>query len=168
VRIFLAISCFFRILFGRPLPPALAGGGGAGAKALPGPSAEALRAAERAGAVTMLAVLQREGRLVDFLEEEIEGYDDAHVGAAVRDIHRGCRKALRERVGLAPVLREKEGATVTVPEGFDAAAIRLTGAVAGAPPFEGTLRHPGWRAAKVDLPKAAGGDVVAPAEVEVG
>jgi len=180
VRPFLALSCFFRILFRRPLSAdvleivggAAAGGGGAAAKALPaskgGAKGAALSEADarRAGAVTLLAVLQREGRLVDFVLEEIEGFDDAQVGAAVRDIHKGVRRALTEHVALEAILGDAEGSAVTVPAGFDAAAIRLTGAVAGAPPFEGTLRHHGWRAKKVDLPRGAEG-IVAPAEVEV-
>src|SRR5262245_48893552 len=41
----------------------------------------------------VLAVLQRDGRLIDFLEEDIDAYPDAQIGAAVRDIHRGCRKS---------------------------------------------------------------------------
>ena len=176
VRLFLAFRCFFRVLLGRPLPAGLAledGSAAAGTgKSLAAPrGAKGGGAAEiearKAGAVTLLAVLQREGRIVDFLEEEIDGNDDAQVGAAVRDIHKGCRRALREHLGLEHVMTQQEGASVRVPEGFDAAAIRLTGAVSGEPPFTGRLRHPGWRAAKVELPRTANG-IIAPAEVEVG
>lgn len=119
----------------------------------------------------ILSLLQRDGRLVDFLQEEIDAYDDAQIGAAVRDIHRGCRKALKEYLVLEPVLNEGEDAEVTVPKDFDSGAIRLTGNVAGAPPFHGVLRHHGWRVASLNLPKLAGdangASVVAPAEVEV-
>jgi hypothetical protein len=121
-------------------------------------------------AVQLLAILQREGRLLDFLQEEVDAYSDAQIGAAVRDIHRGCKKALAEHMPLEPVLREKENAQVRVDAGFDPSRIRLVGNVVGDPPFTGALRHHGWRIAKVTLPTAARGtdpSVVAPAEVEL-
>jgi hypothetical protein len=120
----------------------------------------------------ILAILQRDGRLIDFLMEEIDGYSDAQVGAAVRDIHRGCRKALQSYLTLEPVWNEAEESAVTVPAGFDPVAIRLTGNVAGSPPYQGRLKHHGWRVKAVQLPALAGTGtdqaVVAPAEVEVG
>jgi hypothetical protein len=122
------------------------------------------------GAVQLLAILQREGRLLDFLQEEIDAYTDAQIGAAVRDIHRGCKKALAEHVPLEPVLTQPENATVRVDEGFDPNRIRLTGNVMGEPPYTGTLRHHGWRCKGVTLPTttvAADPTVVAPAEVEL-
>ena len=83
----------------------------------------------------VLAVLQRDGRLVDFLEEEIDGYTDAQIGAAVRDIHRGCRKSLHDYLTIEPVINAAEEERVTVPTDFDPAAIRLVGNVNGSPPF---------------------------------
>src|SRR4029077_6144348 len=83
----------------------------------------------------LLALLQREGRLVDFLLEDIQAYPDAQIGAAVRDIHRQCRRLLNEHLVLEPVLPQAEGATVEVPPGFDPSAIQLTGNVTGQPPF---------------------------------
>jgi hypothetical protein len=121
-------------------------------------------------AVQLLAILQREGRLLDFLQEDVDGYSDAQIGAAVRDIHRGCKKALAEHMPLEPVLREAENAQVRVDPGFDPSRIRLVGNVVGEPPFTGALRHHGWRIAKVTLPSPARGtdpSVVAPAEVEL-
>ncbi|MBI1813862.1 MAG: DUF2760 domain-containing protein [Deltaproteobacteria bacterium] len=119
-------------------------------------------------ALRMLALLQHEGRLIDFLEEDIAAYDDAQVGAAVRSIHEGCRKVLRERVQLQRVIEQDDGAIVDVPAGFDPATIRVTGNVTGAPPFRGTLQHGGWRAVKITLPESAtDAAIVAPAEVEI-
>jgi hypothetical protein len=119
----------------------------------------------------VLAVLQRDGRLIDFLEEDIDGYGDAQVGSAVRNIHRGCRKALHEYLKIEPVLGGAEEAPVTVAADFDPAAIRLIGNVNGAPPFQGVLKHHGWRATAVQLPvlPVARGDaaVLSPAEVEI-
>lgn len=132
--------------------------------------AQPTRSAE-AGSVQMLAVLQRQGRLIDFLQEDLSMYDDAQIGAAVRTIHEGCRQALAQHVRLEPIFQEAEGSTVTVQPGFDIHAVRLSGDVVGEPPFKGALRHRGWRVASIDLPKPAPGQnadlIVAAAEVEV-
>lgn len=121
-------------------------------------------------AVALLAVLQREGRLIDFLREEIDAYSDEQVGAAVRSIHESCRKAIDEHLSLEPVRSEDEGERVVIENGFDASAIRLTGNVSGKPPFKGILRHRGWRTSRVDLPADPLGQdptIVFPAEIEI-
>lgn len=118
----------------------------------------------------LLALLQREGRLLDFLLEDIGNYDDAQIGAAVRDIHRQCQAAIKEHLVLEPVLTQPESSTVDVPPGFDPSAIRLTGNVTGQPPFKGILQHHGWRVKEIKLaPPPQGQDelVVMPAEVEL-
>ncbi|HRG99148.1 MAG TPA: DUF2760 domain-containing protein, partial [Polyangiaceae bacterium] len=115
-------------------------------------------------------LLQREGRLVDFLEEDVSSFPDADLGAAARVVHAGCRKALREHVKLEPVRAEAEGGRLTLPAGFDASEIKLTGNVTGDGPFTGTLQHRGYRAVKITLPAALEGHdarVVAQAEVEL-
>jgi hypothetical protein len=117
-----------------------------------------------------LALLQRDGRLVDFLLEDIQAYPDPQIGAAVRDIHRHCQAALKEHLVLEPVMNQTEGATVEVPAGFDPSAIRLTGNVTGQPPFRGVLQHHGWRVREIKLgPPSEGQDemVLMPAEVEI-
>lgn len=121
-------------------------------------------------ALRLLATLQEDGRLIDFLTESIEGYSDEQIGAATRGIHDACGKALRACVTLEPVLPGREDETVTVPKGFDPSAVRLTGNVRGEPPFTGTLRHAGWRVTAVTIPERTGLEpkVVAPAEVELG
>ena len=121
-------------------------------------------------AMHVLAILQREGRLVDFLQEDIASFPDADVGAASRVVHEGCRKVLAEYFSIEPLRAEGEGARVTVPAGFDPATVRLTGNVAGQPPFAGTLRHHGWRVTEVRLPAPPAGqdaNILAPAEVEL-
>jgi hypothetical protein len=123
---------------------------------------------ESGASLRLLALMQREGRLLDFLLEDIAAYQDAQVGAAVRDIHRGCQKALKEHLTLAPIMPGQEGERVTVPAGFDPSAIRLTGNVTGTPPFAGTLQHHSWRVtgARLAAPHAGQDEfVVAPAEV---
>ena len=120
--------------------------------------------------VQILGLLQREGRLLDFLQEDIEPYEDAQIGAAVREVHRGCRTVLKEVFGLAPVLNAAEGSQVEIEDNFDPSRIKLIGNVHGRPPFTGTLRHCGWKFTEVNLPEWASKettDVLAPAEVEI-
>ena len=121
-------------------------------------------------ALQVLALLQREGRLIDFLEQDVAAFSDADVGAAARVVHDGCRRALRDHAKLGPVRTEDEGARVTVESGFSPEEIKLTGNVRGAAPFTGTLRHRGWRVSELVLPTAVrehDASVLAPAEVEL-
>lgn len=185
MRLWLAIKCFFLVLLTRRLPPEAAALLPASEPAaLPPQEAELVEPApaeaevaepaaaqpDGLSAVQLLTILQREGRLLDFLQEEVDDYSDAQIGAAVRDIHRGCKKALADYMPVEPVLRDRENAQVRVDPGFDPSRIRLVGNVVGEPPFTGALRHHGWRIAKVALPAAPRGTdptVVAPAEVEL-
>jgi hypothetical protein len=120
-------------------------------------------------ALLLLARLQSEGRLVDFLEDDVRPYSDAEVGAAARVVHEGCRRALREVLPVSPLRSEAEGATMVLADDFDKDVYKLTGNVTGAAPFRGVLRHRGWRVDEVKLGTRTGGDplVVAPAEVEL-
>ena len=123
-----------------------------------------------ASGLAVLALLQREGRLIDFLQEDMAAYSDAEIGGAARVVHAGCRKVLADQLTLEPVLKEAEGAAIKVPAGFDAQRIRLTGNLAGQPPFSGTLKHHGWLATSVRLPTVSENldpRVLAPAEVEL-
>ena len=157
-RLWLAIVSFFRIVFDTPFAESVAR-----LRAAPPPE---LPSGQQA--LHLLAMLQREGRLIDFCEEELGGFSDAQIGAAARTVHDGCRKALREAFVLEPVRRESEGAPVELAGGFDPRAIRLTGNVTGNPPFKGVLRHHGWRTAGIRMPSASGDPtLVAPAEVEL-
>jgi len=122
-------------------------------------------------ALVLLATLQREARLVDFLKEDLSGYSDEQIGAAAREIHRDCGKVVDRMFGVQPVLTEEEGAEVTVPAGFDAARYRLTGKLTGSGPFQGRLQHHGWEATRCDVPTFTGTEAaaraIAAAEVEV-
>ena len=122
------------------------------------------------GGLALLALFQREGRLVDFLEQDVTSFSDADVGAAARLVHEGCRKALRGHATVAPLRSEAEESRVTLEEGYEPAAVKLTGKVATRPPYKGTLRHAGWRVRDLRLPRALDGHdatIVAPAEVEL-
>lgn len=181
-RIFTAIRAFFRILFDRRVadetvrllsgptapPPPVA----TAPTAPPKPAAPpAPKKPARNDAVTLLAALQREARLVDFLQETLDGYSDAQIGAAVRDVQRDARAALARLFDLRPLTDAGEGASLEVPAGADALKYRLVGNVAGSPPYRGTVRHHGWQVSKCELPEWTGSaeaqNVVAPIEVEV-
>jgi len=168
-RYFFAFKCFFKIWFNRELAERVHAVVFSGSSPEPAQPRRVSAEGER-GAARLLAVLQREGRLVDFLREEISTYDDAQVGAAVRAVHTGCRKALEEFVSFVPVMEGEEGGRVQVEAGFDASAIRLVGDVQGEPPFAGSLAHHGWRVETIELPElpeSMDAMIVAPAEVEV-
>ncbi|MEZ6130537.1 MAG: DUF2760 domain-containing protein [Planctomycetaceae bacterium] len=125
----------------------------------------------RSDAITLLATLQREARLLDFFKEPIADYQDAQIGAAVRDVHRLTNAALDRLFDIQPLLDATEGSTVDIPANADAAEYKLTGSVSQPTAGTGELMHHGWRAQKCELPQWTGSAdnalVIAPAEVEV-
>jgi len=169
-RIVLAFRCFFNLLFhgelsaetmaalrlSRPAPVAAA----------PKP-APAVRTSD--GALQILGILQRDSRLIDFLMEDITGYADDQIGAAVRELHDQCRDSVARYITLQPVIDGVEG-TFANAGSNDPNLVKFVGNVPAKPPSGGTLRHKGWRAARVDLPALAGKQdpaVIAPAEIEI-
>jgi Domain of unknown function (DUF2760) len=122
-------------------------------------------------AITLLATLQREARLVDFFKEDLSTYSDEQVGAAVREIHRDSKSVLDRFFSIKPIRDDAEEALIELPAGYDAARYRLTGKLSGTPPFQGILRHHGWEATRCELPAFTGNEsaakTIAPAEVEV-
>ena len=171
-RLWLALACLFRVVYDRDFARRVAAvRAGEQPLQLGEPVTKQLPQADpNAQALHLLQLFQREGRLLDFLEEDLAGFSDANIGAAARTVHAGCRKILRQTFTLEAVRKEPEGAAVVLPAGFDAAAVRLTGNVVGSPPFKGVLRHHGWRAAEVKLgppPTAQPAAMLAPAEVEL-
>ncbi len=188
-RFVLAWSSFFRILFdadfaalvgraresgrlpelepAKPEPPA---------PPPPKPIAEAKPPAKTEAerdvgpALQLLGLFQREGRLVDFLQQDLSSFGDAEIGAATRVVHEGCRRALTRHLKIAAIRGENEGSKVTLEAGYAPAQVKLTGNVAGSPPYRGVLRHRGWRAESIELPRAVGdhdASVLAPAEIEL-
>ncbi len=119
----------------------------------------------------LVSALQKEGRLIDFFNEDLSLYSDDQIGAAVRGIHENCVKTLGKYVTCGPVVETAEGETITIEAGFNPEEIRLTGNVSGEPPFTGTVRHKGWKASNTEVPtlsEESNPDVLAPAEVELG
>ena len=142
-----------------------------GAPPVPKPARNEVPQPARSDALSLLAVLQREARLIDFLQESLTDYSDEQIGAAVREVHRGCAAALARMFDVTPIAPEAEGASTEAPAGFDASRYKLTGNVHGAAPYRGTLRHRGWEARRCDLPAWTGSSaalhVLAPIEIEV-
>jgi len=115
-------------------------------------------------------LLQREGRLVDFLQQEVSKFSDSQIGQAARVVHEGCRRTLLRYLEVEPVLEQTEGEPTTVKDGFDPSTIKLVGNVVGSAPFKGVLRHKGWRAREIRLPETLADHdfkILAPAEVEL-
>jgi hypothetical protein len=178
-RLWFAYACFFRVLF----DASFAGRAWSVRDSTPSlpeptpekpkpekPKPEKPKDRDLSPALQLLALLQREGRLVDFLKQDIAGFDDADIGAAARAVHEGCKKAMTGHVEIEALRSEAEGDKVTLEEGFDATRVKLTGNVSGSGPFRGTLRHKGWRVKKLDLPVPTDchdSSVLAAAEVEL-
>lgn len=195
MRIGLAFRVFFAALFraeaARRLEAALAqssesglgqprlatGSPAAGAASLPARVTEAKPAAittprGRSEALTLLAALQREARLLDLVQEPLGSFSDAQIGAAARDVLKNSAGVLDRFFGLQPLLKQEEGSPVEVPRGYDPQHYHVVGSVSGEPPFRGQLVHHGWTASKCDLPawsgRGASAWIVSPAEVELG
>jgi hypothetical protein len=175
-RIILAFRVFFDTLFYASVAEQVSGIFAPAGPPLPTPVPQPKQPAApkpplRREALTLLAALQREARLIDFVQESLTGYSDAQIGAVARDIHRDCAALLERLFALRPAVEQTEGAEVEIPTGFDPNRWRLTGNVAGQPPFRGRLVHPGWEATICEVPTWSGDPaaarIVAPAEVEL-
>lgn len=169
-RISSAFRSFFAILFRGSLPEDIAREFGY-LKPVPPPPPVQLPTAKD-GALQMLGILQRDARLIDFLMEDITGYADDQIGAAVRNLHADCRTTLNRHVTLAPVIDSVEGTfqKLDASKAPDPNRIKLLGNIpANGKVGGGTLRHRGWSAAAVSLPAIGKQDVsvIAPAELEV-
>ena len=172
-----AFRCFFSLLFGGALSDdtilelGLTRKTAAAAAPSPAKSAAPPPASRPTsdGALQFLGILQRDSRLVDFLMEDIKSYSDDQVGAAVRELHDQCRDTVARYVTLQPVIDGVEGTFAKAPSA-DPNVVKFIGNVPAKPPSGGTLRHKGWRAAKIDLPALAAKQdaaILAPAEIEI-
>ncbi len=175
-RLWFAWACFFKVLFdGRFAKRALSASTDPPISTIPTPPPaptppSTTPPSATTSALALLSLLQRDGRLIDFLEQDIAPFSDADVASAARVVHDGCRKALHARATLAPLRIEDEGAKVTLAPGFSAAENRLVGDVRGEPPYTGTLRHRGWRITGFSLPTSVAdhdATILAPAEIEL-
>ncbi len=173
-RLGMALSLPFKVLFDGTFAARIKG---LDEPELPAPAlAPAVEVAEQkaerdeSAGLQLLTILQREGRFVDFLNDDLSGASDADIGAAARVVHEGCVRGLKDYVDFAPVRTENEGSRVELPAGFDPLRTRVTGKVSGEPPYSGTLAHHGWCATRFSLPSLSeehDPSILAPAEVEL-
>lgn len=173
-----ATKAFFKLMFNRELSDSfqqLVDG-----KALPAPKTETVAAKPkpaappkptRSEAISLLAALQREARLIDLVSESLGDYSDEQVGAAAREVLEESGKVISRMFALQPISSAEDGSEISTPESFDPAEYRLTGNVTGEPPFKGQLAHHGWKATKCEVPAWSGSNkakhVVAPVEIEI-
>ena len=136
----------------------------------PAPEPVILKESTPDAALQLLGLLQKEARFIDFINEDINAFSDADIGAAARVVHEGCSKVIKDHFTLQPIRQEQENSKITLPKGFDAASVRLTGNIVGDAPFTGVLVHKGWQISKIRLPKLTAdhnAKIIAAAEVEL-
>ena len=125
----------------------------------------------RSDALSLIAALQREARLLDIVTESLDGYSDAQIGAAAKEVLRDTGSVIERMFGLKPLTDAADGTELETPAKFDAAEYRLTGSVSGEAPFRGTVAHHGWKATKCEIPKWSGEKssamTIAPIELEI-
>lgn len=122
----------------------------------------------RSEALTLLSTLQREARLLDLVQEPLDQFQDAQIGAAAREVLKDCRKTLDRLFAIQPLAEQDEGAVCDVPATTSPNRIRLIGKSSG---VSGTITHRGWQATCCEIPQWSGGRseawVLAPTEIEV-
>ncbi len=171
-RISQAFRAFFALLFGGKLPDDLINELGLSVRpakpvAKPAPVVPKPSAAE--GALQLLGILQRDGRMLDFFLEDVSPYTDEQVGNAVRGVHTPVKETLERFFKFAPVIDGVEGTSVQAPS-KDPAMVKFIGNLTAAPPSGGVLRHRGWQVTKVDFPAFPASQnlkLIAPAELEI-
>lgn len=183
MRLWLAIRSLFAVLFNAQVAAQVRSAlDGSVAPAAPKPettpekpaplSKATARSPVRNDAITFLAALQRDARFLDIVQEPLDSYTDAQIGAAARDVLRNCATVVERLFAPQPALAQEEGSDVEVPSGYDPLRFRLVGSASGNPPFRGKLAHHGWLATRCELPTFSGNqssaNVIAPIEVEIG
>jgi len=121
------------------------------------------------GAIQILSELQKKGRLVDFLEEDLSDYKDEDIGRSVRSIHEGCKEMLSKMIIKEKIVDQEEESSVRVNRDYDIHSMKLSGRVSENFPIKGQLVHPGWKVKSLKLsrrPEKAS-TVLAPAEIEI-
>ncbi|MCA9133811.1 MAG: DUF2760 domain-containing protein [Planctomycetales bacterium] len=124
--------------------------------------------ATRSEALTLLSTLQREARFLDLVQEPLEAFEDAQIGAAAREVLRDSKKTLERMFAIVPLAEEEEGAHCQLEKKASPARYRLVGKSEGS---SGTIVHRGWQATHCDVPQWSGQRsdawILAPIEVEV-
>ena len=120
--------------------------------------------------VFLLSLFQKQGRLVDFLQQDIASFSNAEVGEAARVVHGGCARILGDYFTMEAIRNEEEGALVSVDANYNLSEITLTGNLRGSAPYRGELLHHGWKISDQHPPEQLDPKarfIVQPAEIEV-
>lgn len=171
-----AFRAFFAALVNqdvaRQLKTVLDGGAESKRVELPSPTATVAepappKKASRSDAITLLATLQREARLIDLIHEDLAAYSDAQIGAAARPCLQQCATTLKRIMTLRPIESASDGAMIEVPESAGPARYQWLGEGSGT---SGKLVHHGWVVENLELPQWTGpaqdSGVVAPVQVQ--
>lgn len=120
-------------------------------------------------AITLLATLQREARLIDLIYENLDQYQDAQIGAAARPCLKQCRQSLDRILKIEKLVAAAENDVVTIPADAAAARYRWIGESPASQAATAKLVHPGWQAVEIELPQWSGktddAEIIAPAQV---
>lgn len=134
------------------------------------PQPAAPKPAGRSDALTLLSTLQREARFLDLVGEPLDGFEDAQVGAAARQVLADVRKSLDRMFAIGPLMIEEEGTKVAIPKPASPVRYHVVGSSAQQAE-RGTLVHRGWQAERCQTPTWNGSRddafVLSPAEIEV-
>jgi len=139
-------------------------------KKAPAPPPAAPQVNPSDGALQLLGMMQREARVLDFFMEDIAPYSDDQIAAAARAVHERTRELLIRHFAPAPVIDAVEGSVANAPDGNPELVKYIGNVPATGKPLAGVLRHRGWRATAVSLPRLNSRQdlaVLAPAEIEV-
>ena len=124
-------------------------------------------ATSRSDALTLLAVMQKESRILDLIFDDLDGYSDEQIGGASRQVLRDLRDCLDSHLKIESLVDNQEGDVVQIP---DAASPIRWKVIGDASAQSGTLTHAGYVAKKVALPEWTGTEesasIIAPAEVD--
>ncbi|MDD9952510.1 MAG: DUF2760 domain-containing protein [Zetaproteobacteria bacterium] len=103
-------------------------------------------------ALQLLSLLQHNGRLIDFVMEDITGIEDQQVVAAARVVHAGCREVLCKYVEIHPLRDEEEGQSIVAPQEEVDRTVEIMGEHDLAATTTATLLHRGWKSHGIHLP----------------
>ncbi len=186
MRLGLALRAFWRALFDRAAgeriaivldspadaritPQPAAGHEPAKKTPSPAPVETAKPSPAQSPAITLLATLQRDARLIDLIYENLDQYQDAQVGAAARPCLKQCRQSLDRILKIEKLVPAAENESVAVPADASVARYRWIGESPASETGVAKLVHPGWRAASIQLPQWSGqaedANILAPAQV---
>ena len=130
----------------------------------------AIKAASRSEALTLLSTLQREARFLDLVGERLDGFEDAQIGAAARQVLSDVRKTLDRMFDIQPLASEDEGSSVAIPKPASPVRYHVVGRQAEQA-TRGTIVHRGWKAERCQTPTWNGhrddAFVLSPVEIEV-